>query len=79
MTSACCQPSVSPNAKTLSIPEGTEKIEAGMFQNERYKRVIIPASVTDIGDQAFCKWRSLKEVVFAEGSKLQRIGYGAFW
>ena len=38
----------------------------------------VPASVKEIGDGAFAANRKLTKVTFAEGSQLERIGYGAF-
>ena len=38
----------------------------------------VPASVKVIGDGAFAANRKLTSVTFAEGSQLERIGYGAF-
>ena len=38
----------------------------------------IPASVTEIGAEAFCNCKQLKRVIFAGDSKLERIGYDAF-
>lgn len=38
----------------------------------------VPASVKVIGDGAFSANRKLTKVTFAEGSQLERVGYGAF-
>ena len=39
----------------------------------------IPASVREIGADAFCYCRELKRATFAEGSKLEKIGKFCFF
>ena len=46
--------------------------DAGMSEFE------VPASVKEIADGAFAANKKLTKVTFAEGSQLERIGYGAF-
>lgn len=62
----------------MAIPEGTKFIGKGWFQGSRVESVTIPASVTAIEADAFYSCRNLKRVVFAEGSKLEKIGSGCF-
>ena len=54
--------------KHVVIPEGTEKIGNYWFCDSEVESVEIPASVREIGAYAFYKCKSLKRVVFAEGS-----------
>lgn len=73
----------------LEIPayygeEGTEgylpvkEIAMQGFSNARYTKVTIPATVEKMGNAAFTYCTSLKEVVFAEGSALSEVAWGAF-
>ena len=39
----------------------------------------IPASVREICTEAFYGCEKLREVIFEEGSKLEKIGRGCFW
>lgn len=64
--------------KDAIIPEGVERIGKRLFQGSGVESVTIPASITTIEDEAFCSCGSLKRVVFAEGSKLERIGARCF-
>ena len=64
--------------KEVVIPEGTEKIGNHWFCDSEVESVTIPASVGEIGTDAFYGCRSLKSVVFAEGSLLKKIGPGNF-
>lgn len=42
------------------------------------KSITLPATITHIGDHAFENNREMTEIHFAEGTKLQSIGYSAF-
>ena len=64
--------------KSVVIPEGIEKIGNHWFCCSEAEKVEIPASVRDIETDAFYGCRSLKSVVFAEGSLLKMIGTGSF-
>lgn len=46
--------------------------------NENATKVIVHSRVTAIEVDAFRGWKNLKEVVFEEGSRLERIGNYAF-
>ena len=43
------------------------------------EKVVIPASVEKIGSHAFDKCKSLKEVIFQEGSRLEKVESFAFY
>ena len=63
----------------LEISEGITYIGDYMFYGCRcLKKVTIPNSVANIGASAFENCGNLETVVFAEGSKLRRIGSRAF-
>ena len=64
--------------KEVVIPEGTERIGNHWFCCSEVERVEIPVSVKEIRTDAFYGCRSLKSVVFAEGSLLKMIGPGSF-
>ena len=65
--------------KNIAIPEGTEKIGNNWFRNSEIESVDIPASVREIGENAFHGCRCLKSVTFAAGSKLEKIGACCFY
>ncbi len=59
------------------IPDGIEKIAAGAFYgDEELESVVIPDSVTEIGDSAFCE-SGLQEITIPES--VTTIGGEAFW
>ena len=60
---------------TLIIPEGVESIE-GFRDNPYLQKVVLPDSLTAIGDNAFSGCTALREVVV--GRNLQVIGSDAF-
>ena len=66
------------NCKHVVVPDGVEKIGNRWFFNSEVESVEIPVSVKEIGADAFFRCKSLKSVVFAEGSKLEKIGPGSF-
>lgn len=49
--------------KSVVIPEGTEKIGSRLFWGSGVESVEIPASVREIGTEAFCNCRKLSRVV----------------
>ena len=65
--------------KNVIIPEGTEKIGNHWFWGSDIESVEIPASVREIGVDAFFKCKCLKSVVFAEGGRLEKIGPRSFY
>lgn len=78
----------------LRIPEGTTRIEGHILQTVNLfnpidlfslddkpavvRKVLIPASATEIDKLAFSGVESLEEVEFEEGSKLNEVGASAF-
>ena len=66
------------NCKQVVIPAGIEKIGNRWFCNSGIESVEIPASVREIGVDAFFRCKNLKSVVFAPESKLEKIGAGCF-
>ena len=61
------------------IPEGTVEFSTSAFSgNTEIETIYIPASVTKIPDKAFMGCSNLKNVIFAENSRLERIGNHAF-
>ena len=53
-------------------------VRKGDFVNDGYAQICFPASVTEIGADAFQGWTTLKTLVFAPSSALARIGANAF-
>ena len=64
--------------KEMVIPEGTERIGNHWFCCSEVEKVEIPASVREIGADAFYGCKSLTRVTFALGSKLEKIRSGSF-
>ena len=62
----------------LVIPNGTEIICKQCYRKKAIERVFIPKGVREIQDSAFEDCKSLREVIFEEGSKLKKIGKCAF-
>ncbi len=58
------------------IPDGVTKIGYKAFSGRALKSIVMPASVTDIGDSAFENCRGLTSVVLPES--MASIGFGAF-
>lgn len=56
------------------IPEGTSVIPAGAFKGSQIEHIVIPASVTSIGAQAFYGCERLESITFEAGSGLLTIG-----
>lgn len=64
----------------LTISNSLTKISEGMFKNcTSLPSVTIPANVIEIGYEAFSTCNALTTFTFASGSKLQKIGDGAFY
>lgn len=65
--------------KSVVIPDGVQKIGDRWFYSCGVESVELPASVVEIGTEAFCGCRKLKSLTIqAENSKLQTIGERAF-
>ena len=54
--------------KKIIIPEGTEKIGNHWFFCNEVESVTVPASVREIGTDAFYGCENLKQIIFAEES-----------
>lgn len=65
--------------QNVVIPNGVERVGNHWFWYHCVKRVEIPASVREIGADAFCHCRHLEHVTFAPGSRLEKIGAGSFY
>ena len=59
---------------TPHIPEGTTAIPAGAFRGSNIESIVIPATVTTIGANAFADCARLSSVKFEKGSKLLTVG-----
>ena len=55
----------------LNLPQGLTRIEAGALADTRCSTIVIPSSVTFIGERAFHDNRHLKSVVFQDGMNKQ--------
>ena len=64
--------------RALVVLDGTEIIDERQYKGKDYEWIFIPKSVTIIKEHAFEDCKNLKEVVFEEGSKLEKIGYDCF-
>lgn len=64
--------------KELVIPEGVTEIGIRALQGTGIRYLTIPAAVTDIKQAAFYE-SNLREVTFAEGSRLRALGKQAFY
>lgn len=62
----------------LIIPDGTKIIGTHEFNTDGIIELYIPASVEKIEDSAFQGSHELKKVVFADNSRLKKIGLAAF-
>ena len=66
-----------PTPMEYRVPENVTVVQKSLARDD-VERVILHAGVTEIAEDAFRDWDSLKEVVFAKGSRLERIGPHAF-
>lgn len=64
--------------KEVTIPEGVDMIGNRWFWGSNIESVTIPASVREIGTDAFCSCLKLKRVAFSPDSRLENIGPGSF-
>ena len=61
----------------ISLPEGLKTIGASAFQESKLTKIVIPASVELIDMAAFEYCVDLKEITFADESKLKEFGNSA--
>ena len=61
------------------IPEETEIIGSYWFWGSGIESVTVPASVREIGVDAFCNCKCLRKVVLAKGSQLKSVGKRCFY
>ena len=64
--------------RRVTLQEGLRVIGAGCFKGCGVLAVRLPASVREIGDEAFRSCRQLKYMCLAEGLLLERLGRDAF-
>jgi hypothetical protein len=65
----------------LYIPDeinGKKVVSVNGFKNSNFERVLIPASVESIGNEAFSGCVNLEKVFFKDGSNLTCLGARAF-
>lgn len=62
----------------ITLPKYLEKIDKFAFYKAGLKEIIIPANIERIEESTFDQCRNLKNIIFAEGSKLKYIGLTAF-
>ena len=53
-------------------------IASEVFLNSKIKRITIPKNVTKIEHSTFHDCKNLKQIMFEEGSKLEKIGFNCF-
>ena len=64
---------------TITLPERTKTIgKYAFYDMTSLTSIVIPKGVTEIGMMSFYSCDNLTSVTFAEGSQLEKIGYGAF-
>lgn len=64
----------------IEIPEGVAEISDNMFGGcTSLVKVVVADSVQSIGEKAFYECANLKDIAFGADSKLNNIGYRAFW
>lgn len=66
------------DCKQIAIPDGVERIGNWWFWGSGVESITIPASVKEIGIEAFYNCENLRKVTFAEGSGLKKIKAGSF-
>ena len=66
------------NIKGLTLSSGLTKIGARAFRDCRFTQLIIPATVKQIGNEAFLYCTTLNNVTFEPNSELTELPNGAF-
>ena len=66
------------NCRQVVIPSGVEKIGNYWFEGADIEKITIPASVREIGADAFHGCEKLREIIFEGGSKLKIISQNCF-
>ena len=64
--------------KDIVFQEGIQRIGNHWFYCTAVEIITVPASVREIGVDAFCYCRQLKSVTFAKDSQLEKLGAGCF-
>ena len=64
--------------RQVMIPPGVDRIGNYWFANSGVETVVLPASIREIGEEAFRGCKSLTQVVLARKSKLQAIETNCF-
>lgn len=64
--------------KDVTVPDGAERIGNQWFWRAEIEKITVPVSVQEIGTNAFCECKKLREIVFEEGSKLKVVRKEAF-
>ena len=69
-----------PRLKSIIFPQSLEEIRDGFLKDDisSLEAIFIPKNVRRIEYHAFYAWVALREVIFEEGSKLERISNEAF-
>ena len=67
------------NGTSVTLDENTTQIAENCFHGSGLASIVIPASVTSIGENAFYNCINLTSATFAEGSLLESIGRCAFY
>ena len=67
------------NQKRVVIPDGVERVGDYWFCRCGVESLVVPDSVRELGAHAFDGCERLGEVVFASGSRLERVESKAFW
>ena len=62
------------NVTELTLPEGIEIIGDGNFRGLKVKKIVIPGSVSSIGNSTFSNSDYLEEVVFEDGKSGKTLG-----
>ena len=73
----CCYP-MAKKEESYVIPEGVEYVADSFFLCENLLSITIPASLKNIGPEAFKYCRNLSEIIFEEDSQLTSISWNAF-